>query len=299
MTDSGKNNSIKASEKLQDVITRGIGKIGKKENDKGRQEDIIITEVPAGDTKENELRARISERIIFRESKRQMNVENINKVATGQFSPDDTVTSDHVNDDWLSRFYNIVEDISDTAMQGLWGRILAAEVVQPGTFSLRTLEILKNMSQREASVFIRFAALALQAGATSFVINPDNSEFLTREYNISFNDRMILEEAGLINSNDLFYTLRGHGKTPFEFGKLILLVERGNNCPEQSVPVLAFTKAGAELRKLIKQPLDIKYFNRFARLFADNDVRVSYANIISRNGPDIIYSNPAVNLPSE
>ena len=288
-TDPIKTNG-KALEKLAVVISKGLGITYRAEQKETGTETHII---------DNGSSDRIRDRLLHKETSRQKNIDCVCKVAAGQLCMEEAVSPEPENIDWTTRFFNIVEDVSDKGMQDLWGRILAYEVILPGSFSLRTIEILKNLSIKEAEAFIKFACLALHSGNTSFIINPDNSEFLANEFNISFNDRLILEEAGLINSNDLFYTLRGNNvRTPFEFGRVVLLVERENGCPEQSIPILAFTKTGSELKKLIKQPINLKYFNRFAELFTGEKSHVSYAVILSKKGANIVHTNPPVKLPA-
>lgn len=55
--------------------------------------------------------------------------------------------------DWFIRFFDSVGNISNAEMQNLWARILAGEIHNHGTFSLRTLETLRNMNQEEAILF--------------------------------------------------------------------------------------------------------------------------------------------------
>ena len=54
--------------------------------------------------------------------------------------------------------------MSSEELQTLWGRALAGEIKSPGSFSLRTLEFLKNISHEEALKI---------AKAATFVINND------------------------------------------------------------------------------------------------------------------------------
>ena len=81
------------------------------------------------------------------------------------------MSSDNVDEDWITRFFNIVEDISNEQMQNLWGRILSGEIKQPSTYFLRTLEILRNISPSEAEIFRKVAELALKSEGKSFIFN--------------------------------------------------------------------------------------------------------------------------------
>lgn len=73
-------------------------------------------------------------------------------------------------------FFNSVENISDKDMQTIWGHILAGEIKQPDTYSFRTLEKLKNMTQKEAKNFqmVSSLALALQTGGRKFILSEDS-----------------------------------------------------------------------------------------------------------------------------
>jgi hypothetical protein len=55
--------------------------------------------------------------------------------------------------DWVARFFGVVQDVSAEEMQALWGKILAGEIRHPGRLSLRTLDILRNLTTAEAKVF--------------------------------------------------------------------------------------------------------------------------------------------------
>ena len=58
---------------------------------------------------------------------------------------DETAVADKsVDIDWISRLFNIVEDIGNEEMQYIWGKILAGEIKNPGKFSLRTLDTIRR-----------------------------------------------------------------------------------------------------------------------------------------------------------
>jgi hypothetical protein len=59
-------------------------------------------------------------------------------------------SDDSIEDDWLYRWRDYARNTNSEKLQILWGNILAGEVKQPGAFSLRTLDFIKNLSQSEA-----------------------------------------------------------------------------------------------------------------------------------------------------
>ena len=62
---------------------------------------------------------------------------------------------------WTSSYSEAAQDISDEDMQEMWARVLAGEVASPGSTSLRTMNILRNLDQRTALIFRRLCSLAV------------------------------------------------------------------------------------------------------------------------------------------
>jgi len=94
---------------------------------------------------------RAKARLVLREVQRQQNIENISEEALKVLPTD--VSPTPLSDDWRTRFFNIAEDVGDEEMQKIWGKLLAGEVTQPGSYSLRALEVLRNMSKGDAEAF--------------------------------------------------------------------------------------------------------------------------------------------------
>lgn len=97
-------------------------------------------------------REQITQRLEFQEHKRQQNIAAAVEEAAHEL--DDEEVHDHEPDhDWTARFFEYVQDVSEDDVRKIWARILAGEVRSPGSVSLRTLSILRNMSRREAELF--------------------------------------------------------------------------------------------------------------------------------------------------
>jgi len=69
-------------------------------------------------------------------------------------------TADNLDPDWFFAFSTMAEEIYSKPMQELWGKIFAVEVSRPGSFSLRTLQLLKTLTHRDAQVFTKAANVA-------------------------------------------------------------------------------------------------------------------------------------------
>ena len=104
-----------------------------------------------------ELEDRANERVKSRELQRQENLESMTAQAA-QLMPED-VSEQPVEPDWVAEFLNNSQDVSDEQMQSVWARILAGEVTKPGSFSRRTLAVVRTMSKLDADLFTRFCIL--------------------------------------------------------------------------------------------------------------------------------------------
>ncbi|MGK4001151.1 DUF2806 domain-containing protein [Sorangium sp. So ce1036] len=97
------------------------------------------------------LATRSEARLRYQEAKRQLNIERVVNIAFSELPPEGQ--DEAVDDDWIARFFEWVKDISNEDMQKIWGKLLAGEVARPRRFSLRTLDILRNLSTDEANLF--------------------------------------------------------------------------------------------------------------------------------------------------
>ena len=95
---------------------------------------------------------RVRKAVEFQAEKRLMNVRAIAGHAAKELG-DTEVTNHDPDPDWIARFFDGAQDVSSEELQKLWGQILAGEVKSPGQTSLRTLSILRDMTQQDAKNF--------------------------------------------------------------------------------------------------------------------------------------------------
>ena len=69
-----------------------------------------------------------------------------------KYTKNDTNCSD-IDSVWLMNFFDECKNINDEQMQEIFASILAGEMDHPGTFSLRTLGVLKMLESKEAESF--------------------------------------------------------------------------------------------------------------------------------------------------
>lgn len=218
----------------------------------------LITKYQEGEISiENEFNEKLLERtvnrLIHQEMIKQRNIDLIVKYAIIELSrikKEDDISYEEVNTDWILRFMNSIEDISDTKMQELWGKILADEIKQPKTYNLRTLNILKNISKKEAKIFEKISQFILNSRGENFIYK---SNILEEKYNIQHMDLLLLEECGLINSNYLqFEILLEKNKEEIVHNSSLILVISSENKKEK-IHLLTYkvTQSGKELLKAL------------------------------------------------
>ena len=158
----------------------------------------------------------------FQEQKRQHNIRSVLEAAATDLG-DEEVPDRDPNLDWTARFFRDVQDVSTAEMQHLWSRVLAAEVRQTNSTSLRTLEILRSLDPRVAKVFARFcsltSALAVDANIDSLPTDFLQGYYDARRRKLILDQRVISLEGDAAKNNLSAYGLG--------FGTLTVLNEYG------------------------------------------------------------------------
>lgn len=243
---------------------------------------------------------RTQQRLLFREIKKQKNIESVAQKALENLKEEEFVTDEPLNEDWVTRFFNIIEDISDEEVQEIWSRILSGEIKQPKSYSLRTLELLKNLSKDEAKVFLKIAKFAINSNGTTFLIKGANKDVL-KDFGISFHEISLIQELGVLNPGDFVQfklpSLPDVSKTAFEIGDVIVIAEKEANSPKKSIPVKVFNRIGVELLNLVTTTADFKYIQYLGRELKSKHIKVSYGQILERNNDSIIYDDELLEIP--
>lgn len=84
----------------------------------------------------------------MRVEQQQQNLERVITLALNYCT--EQITAQDVDPDWFQFYCELVQNISTHSMQKLWAKILAGEISSPGSFSLKTLNLLKQMSYKDA-----------------------------------------------------------------------------------------------------------------------------------------------------
>ena len=150
--------------------------------------------------------------------------------------------------DWFARFYEVAGNISDEMMQIYWSKLLAGELQNPSTFSLQTIDILKNLRKNDVDLFAKVCLHSILHRHTTFL--PNYRDFLD-DNGINYQDILLLDEYGLLNSNStLIYRENVNPDSESWFyGTDTVLTFKNNTSKvgEIKINVFPFTNAGHQL----------------------------------------------------
>ena len=193
-----------------------------------------------------------------------MNLEKIMALAM-QYSPEAT-NHESVDPDWFFSFIQMAEEIHSLPMQELWGKILAVEVAKAGSFSLRTLRTLKQLTQKDAQMFNKAVGMACrqrQRASPQIIIGyyqkPRLWSFLSlqkhhqlnlAEFGLSYPEILSLIDMGLIYNSEIESgELKPGQKVEWRCGKDVFYLTAITT--GVALNYYKFTTTGAELLSLV------------------------------------------------
>ena len=174
-----------------------------------------------------------------------------------------SVSDTPVDQDWISSFFNKIQDVSREDAQEIWAKILAQEITEPESISLQTLHILSTLGKKDAE---KFRSLCSYVIGYEMVLNP--TKFIFKDGSSDTFDFLSLQEIGLIHS------IQGSGDLSITIGNDVndscFLIQIGNKKfnllednsvlknVELSFPAtVPLTRAGSELCKIVLDSTDV------------------------------------------
>ena len=246
----------------------------------------------------------VQKAVEFQAKKRLMNVRAIAGHAAEELG--DTEVPNHDPDpDWTARFFDGAQDVSSEKLQKLWGKILAGEVKSPGQTSLRTLSILRDMTQQEAKDFSDLMRFRIDnfilSEALPKVLGRNSNSWIAHFSDIGLIDRIPQFFPDIMLGNDGKLVIKHCGRAliiqgrPGQgFSKLLSQYDTWgmdyNTC--------LITTAGLELAKLCQheQP-NRHYLSHLARLLDRYKCKLKLAEIINQNSESFQHSEPEIIQP--
>ena len=239
----------------------------------------------------------IQQRIAFQEEKRHRNITAIANQALVALANADV--SDHEPDhDWAARFFNEAQDVSSEEMQTLWAKVLAGQVERPGSTSIRTLGVLRDLDRSAAVTFRKLcsASVSLKSDGEHFLdarvpsLGGRPGDNALEDYGLSFDSLNVLNEHGLIISDyDSWFDYRiciGIVETPeppqilripFCFENRFWIFEpirERRRDQEFRLSGVALTRSGRELSRVVELEPVPKYRQAVIDFFQKQELRM-------------------------
>jgi len=258
--------------KLVETISEGLGVVGnavfqfdaKKLKRIGEAQSEVnklkIVKTAEGEAKALGIMQRASNRFALEQYNKQTNLENI-VVKSRQMLDGATVSDTPVDKDWTARFLGIAQDVSREDMQDVLAKILANEVASPSTYSLRTLDLIRNLSSAELKAFTGYVGMAMQPYGVIILSKLTLNSL--KNYDLKIDEYIQLTDIGLFNSNT---TLNVNTKLKKDKSVLIniakedwLITNHDEEEKELLLDVIKYTEAGVEIAGLLTEfPVNTK-----------------------------------------
>jgi len=224
-------------------------------------------------------KTRLSRRQQIMKQRKLSNLENILSMAL-DFSPTQS-NDEKLDPDWFFSFINMAEEIYSPGMQELWAKIFAVETATPGSFSLRSLQTLKQLTQKDALLFKQAVNMASRRrgdyspkiifgfqqrpSLLSFFSLSRQTQLNLAEFGLTYPGILALIDMGLIYNSEI------------ESGELAIDKKTEWICSNQhyflavkrngiALNYYKFTSTGAELAKLISTSTQENYLNALKEL---------------------------------
>ena len=203
-----------------------------------------------------------------------------------------------IDDDWLNNFETEARQKSTEEMQLRFGRILAGEIRQPGSYSIKSVKLLGEIEQNTAALFKNLCSVCVVFGipysdrddlhvfdirVPSLGGNPGSNTL--RKYGLGYEQLNILNEYGLIISDynswyDCKASIANRGTPavlPFihqEKSWLLFPASEQDNKPEFKLSGIALSHVGHELFRIVDQDPMPEYTEDLKKYFAGQKLRM-------------------------
>lgn len=260
------------------------------------------------------LQERANNRVAYQNALHQVNLDSVVATAATVLTEEPAVTDKPVDQDWINRFFESAKLVSSEELQVLWGNILAGEIKQPGAYSLRTLEVMRNLTQREAHLFRTAANFAIKIGQECMIglARYGHGEMVSSSYGFGYNNVSELIDCGLVSPNDYNIHLKAGPPGPeqqkglswsnsFKIGNQVLVIS-GDESLDTHYSVHAYTKAGNELYHLTADgaKLSIPFLVAFTKSMRDTGMQTQYAEVTGQlQDGSFTYNKPLIALIDE
>lgn len=211
----------------------------------------------------------MSTKLIANEIHKEVNIAKALFIAEDVLSSDKSKpVQENIEDDWLYRWRDSAATSSSEQLQDLWGRILAGELKSPGSYSLRTVDFIKNLTQKEASKIQKLFSFILFDNIIKSNIQDDKFPNDYLKENLNYRYLAEMQSLGILSGVDslgLTLTLRSLRKEIFfnyyMYNEKVMQITHEDPNNTLKLGVISITPLGHELRSLCPVTIDSNYLN--------------------------------------
>lgn len=278
--------------KLLDVVSNGISALAAPWMYKRMERaKLFIAQESAAQVRNTMIQDALAEQLkddilSGRDRREWKNIADVIGVSANLLSAVSAVSEKPISPDWAARFFDSVKNCSDEEIKNLWSQILAGEIICPGSFSLRTLDILRNMSRADAELIVKYANRVV------------GNDFI--ELGVSVLDLAALGDIGFINDNSLIrYINIGEDlrAVAYSNNNHVLVIQGSTKNQQVKYDFHALTQPGREIIPLITVEEDDEFLHQYAEKMKRSFpslVSVSKHEIIKREGSTFTYKTDPI-----
>ncbi|GGI85945.1 DUF2806 domain-containing protein [Shewanella gelidii] len=189
-------------------------------------------------------------------------------------------SQDPVEEDWFFSWREAASGFSSDYMEKLWAEVLAGEVLAPKSFSLRTLEYLKTLSQEEAENINKLSAFII--GGRVFTEAKDS----LKANGLDFHECLQLQDLGILQGvgtrvRGIFEPTLTHDKgfVVQIFSKYRLILLFSDVKKTFAFSCYSLTKIGLELMNLSSLPLNNEYLDEVKSIISKEGYEIQTINL--------------------
>ncbi|MEI6859385.1 MAG: DUF2806 domain-containing protein [Shewanella sp.] len=232
-------------------------------------------------------------------SKAQRMQEQINLTKSVIYAEEELETNfkdgsdEDIDPDWFSRWRDCAEKVSSEELQRLWAKALAGEIVNPGSYSLRTLEFIRNISQKEANEISKLAPYVISGS----VYHGPSIE----KAGLNFSYLLEMEDLGIlsgIKGNGLQLSMSslidGSYQNHIVHNNKVLIMKNEIKEKKANFSVYKVTSIGKEVLSLGVFPMTEEYLEEIGTKAKQQGFEVTLADWVQSSKETGRYSNPRI-----
>ncbi|MBL4868186.1 MAG: DUF2806 domain-containing protein [Pseudomonadales bacterium] len=203
---------------------------------------------------------------------------------------DECVTGLPVDRQWVLCWQEAVQDIQSETLQLMWAKILGAEVVRPGTFPLRAIGCLSQMSESEAEMLHIVSRLNLGG-----FIYKEATDYFKPEIHLDMFEK--LEEMGIlygVRYGDCLKQLENHSEAGFKIvlrcHNKAIFIQKDESDLVLQVPIYGITTIGKIIMELGKGDADMGYLWAVSNDLKAKGLKVSLGDWVGEDGDVGLFS---------